>query len=475
MRVTFFLMLLVFFAVSVGGGIFLKNSFDRGSLQQVIVNRAMPNESATTTAMIERALGMEGKRTYLLLFLNNTELRPGGGFIGSYGVVSVEKGKPQIIKIEGTESLDNASAEKGLEPYPPLTKYLGIKKLQLRDSNWSPDFSVNAKLAIQLYRDEGGVSAADLEGVIAVTPTLFEEILKITGPVKVGDIEFTSDNFTEKLEYEVEYGYKYRGKDFSERKDLLSELSTALMPKILASGLTHWKDYLKLVPKMLSEKQIMLYSIYEDERQYLADQRWDGKLYETDGDYLMWTDANLGALKTDVAIQRSLSYSVGVSSTGKYVATSVMKYNHTGGFTWRTTRYRNYVRIFVPKGSKIIRARGGDTPAAEKKLLTIDEGDEGNYHWFGTFISIEPGRQGKLIFEYELSDKIAEKIKNSEYSLFVQKQPGTPGNRLTLSLSFDKKLVSASPAESSEKFGDARYEIVSILGVDRYFQVNLAK
>ncbi|MGH7246431.1 MAG: DUF4012 domain-containing protein, partial [Candidatus Levyibacteriota bacterium] len=37
--------------------------------------------------------GFDKKKTYLVLLQNNMELRPGGGFIGSYAVVSVDKGK----------------------------------------------------------------------------------------------------------------------------------------------------------------------------------------------------------------------------------------------------------------------------------------------------------------------------------------------------------------------------------------------
>jgi hypothetical protein len=476
MRNTVFVIILLFLAITIGGGIFLRNSLQQGNIQQAIVSSALSKDaSATSTALVQRALGMNGKRKYLILFLNNTELRPGGGFIGSYGVVSVENGRPTILKVEGTESLDNAAASIGIEPYAPLAKYLGIKKMQLRDSNWSPDFPTNAKLAMQMYRNEGGVNSTELDGIVAVTPTLFEEILKITGPIKVGDIEFTSENFTEKLEYEVEYGYKNRGKDFSERKNLLGELSKAMLPRLIATSFTHWKDYLQLVPRMLKEKQMILYSIYEDERNFLSEQSWDGSFLPAKNDYLLWADANLGSLKTDVAIQRSLNYSISPSGTDRLVAVASMRYNHTGGFTWRTTRYRDYVRIFVPRGSKLIGVQGVAEGSTVSKKLQADEGDEGSYHWFGTFISVEPGKQGSLAFNYILPQNILESVKNGEYNLVVQKQSGTLKNRLTLDLNFGKKLIRAVPAENTEKFGDSRYEITTDLGVDREFNVSILR
>src|SRR5258706_15817855 len=51
-------------------------------------------------------LGMKNKKTYLLLFQNNAELRPGGGFIGSYGLAVINKGKLQQLTIHNTYDAD---------------------------------------------------------------------------------------------------------------------------------------------------------------------------------------------------------------------------------------------------------------------------------------------------------------------------------------------------------------------------------
>ena len=477
MKKTPIIMLLIFMIITFGGGVLLRQTYKSGDLQQAVIHRAIPEtQSPTSSALIQRALGMEAARHYLVLFLNNTELRPGGGFIGSYGVIKVENGQPEILKIAGSESLDNASPEVGRVPPPPLAKYLGIKKQQFRDSNWSPDFPTDAKLALDLYREEGGEFNDRIDGVIGVTPSLFEEILKITGPVKVGDIEFNSSNFTEKLEYEVEYGYRDRGADFSERKKLLGELSRALLPKLVASSFTHWKDYLQLVPRMLEEKHVLMYSIFPDEQQLISERKWDGALGGGSGDFLLWTDSNLGSLKTDVAISRTLTYGVASTASGKIVATASMKYHHSGGFTWRTTRYRDYVRIYVPEGSKILSVTGATEASSMNATKDLpDEGSENGLHWFGSYITVEPGKKGQLTFTYILPERIRLGVERGEYELKVQKQAGTLNTRLTLGLNFDKNLSSADPAEPVEKFGDAKYEFVTGLDKDRSFKIQLSK
>lgn len=458
--------LLLFMAGMLAAAFWFKLNFQTGKLQEKIIEAVLTDipRTPSSSAYIYKAIGMEKPRTYLALFLNNTELRPGGGFIGSYGIIRVANGRPEILKIEGTEILDNSAAGIGEVPPVQLSKYLKIKTWQFRDSNWSPDFAENAKFALNLYKKEKGFEAENISGVIAVTPTLFEELLKITGPISVSGFVFNSENFTEKLEYEAEYGYSDRGLEFKERKKILEEFSHAVLPRLLTSSFTHWSEYMRLVPRMLKEKQIMLYAVDPGEQNFIISNGWGGEMKKTNNDYLVWTDANLGALKTDASISRTLSYTFSSSS----VATVSMRYVHSGKFDWRTTRYNNYARIFVPKGSKLIRIDG-----AKDSLGNQDQGEENGYQWFGAFTSVEPGKTGQLSFTYELPPSVVEEIKNGKYDLVLQKQPGTTNLKLTLKLNFDKKLSTADPSEAPEYYGDSSYNLTTDLNEDKKISVSL--
>ena len=114
-----------------------------------------------------------------------------------------------------------------------------------RDANWSPDFSESAKKALELYKGEGGVSADQIDAVVGFTPTLLEQLMKVVGSVTVDGIKFTPENITEKLEYEVEYGYSERGLVFTERKKIMQPLFHALLAglklDICQIGRNTWK------------------------------------------------------------------------------------------------------------------------------------------------------------------------------------------------------------------------------------------
>src|SRR5438045_4135675 len=89
----------------------LRYAYNNGTLQRTIVAEATKRIIPTQTErdLVSEALGMSSPKTYLVLLLNNTELRPGGGFIGAYAVVQFDKAVPHILKVEGSEILDNAA------------------------------------------------------------------------------------------------------------------------------------------------------------------------------------------------------------------------------------------------------------------------------------------------------------------------------------------------------------------------------
>ena len=48
---------------------------------------------------------------------------------------------------------------------------------------------------------------------------------------------------------------------------------------------------------MINEKQLMFYAVDKSWQDDLAKQDWTGQVKDASGDYLLWVDANLAALK----------------------------------------------------------------------------------------------------------------------------------------------------------------------------------
>jgi len=466
------LILLVFLAMVVALGVYSYNWYKNLTPEKLLNNKmvqniiSLPESDKYLYDLVPKFLGFTKPMTYLILFENNTELRPGGGFIGVYSLISVDKGKVEIKKVDGTENLDrNAPVDFKIDPPKPIYDHLKVDRWFFRDSNWSPDFGVDGQRAIDFYRQESS-DETPIDGVVAITPTVIENVMKITGPITVNNITFTAENVTEKLEYEVEYGYDDKGIIFAERKQIISPFMLLLMDKVKSTIFFNIKDYLNLFNKMATEKQVLVYVTDQDLQKEMENKKWAGKVVEVNGDYLMWVDANLAALKTDWIMQRNLHYSFSPDVSGRMLAKAEMEYIHKGKFDWRTTRYLTYARIYVPLGSELKLVEG------VKVGEIADEGEELGKKWFGIFTSIEPGKTKTLSFSYLLPEKISEQLRNNNYSLLIQKQAGTILPGLTLDLNFGKTIKTATPAEEQKEWGDVNYKYQSDLGEDREFVIN---
>ena len=477
------LFLLIFFVLLVGGGFLILNwvktlsptdLLESNVVKNYISEHADQKEVELFSLLTEMIGGEEEVKNYLILFANNTEMRPGGGFLGSYAVVQVRGGNITIVKVEGTEVIDKGTPD-SWRPVPPapLTEHLGVDRWYFRDSNWSPDFSESSKKALELYKGEQGLLADNIDAVIAITTTVLEEVLKVVGPVTVQDIKFTHENVIEKLEYEVEYGYYDRGIADIDRKQIMKEISDALLTKIKDTILQNIDNYREMVQKLIVEKHVLAYSQNRILQENFKNLGLSGEMFTGEGDYLLWVDANLAALKTDHALNRTLNYSFTKNDDGEYVASASMKYEHTGEFDWRTSRYRTYSRVFVPLGSEFVSVEGAMRTDRSNEPGTVDIGIDMDRQWFGTFIAIEPGKVGTLTFSYVLPDSITRLIENGSYALFVQKQLGLVESGLTLELNFDTNIKSAYPGEEKVDWGDSLYHLSTDLRIDKEFEVNL--
>lgn len=426
-------------------------------------------------------LGYPEARRYLIFFQNNTELRPTGGFLGVYGLAVVKDADIVELTTDDIYSLDGPAEATERPPAPAaIQKYIGIQKWFLRDANWSPDFVASSRTMAQFYAQEFEVArkspAPSIDGVIAVDTEVAKDVLRITGPLTVQGKTFTADNVVDTLEFAVEKGFVSQGIDVDNRKQIVAELVRAVIEKLESLPLQQLIASLEVAKRNLDEGHVLLAMRDPELENAILDKDWGGVLKPVRGDYLMWIDANLAALKSDPAVQRTVNYGVSQGADGQWYGTAKMTYKHVGRFDWKTTRYRTYARVFVPAGSQFVSVAGAmendkiKDPA--RRVGKADVGAELGRAWFGAFISIEPGETRTLEFRYKLAPSVVEDLTIGQYALDVEKQPGTVSHGLTLDLNLGKKLKTAQPAEDRTQWGDALYRVNTDLRLDREFEVS---
>lgn len=386
------------------GYFFFKNPSDKS---------ANTNNKVSTTVLAKLAKEIiVGEKVFLVLLQNNMELRPGGGYIGSFAIVKMENGKVKSYAIHDTSNFDARIPDNDDMPFP-MKKVFRINSWKLRDSNYSPDYPTNAKKALDFYYQGKGEEKFD--GVIAVNAVVLESMLKVTGPIKLEGYPnaFEADSALLALEKQVEIDFYKQGISVGERKEVMNDFLKELLKKTVQLSKLEKIKLAKNLAGELKNKNIQLY-FTDDKLKGLAQEiKADGAVdVDWNGDYLMVVDANIGAYKSDYYMKRSIDYSVDLTQEIPQ-ATLKIGYNHTGKEkNWMTRDYLSYLRVYLPKGSRVNNfSQSGE----------IDYSEEFSKKVAGGFIKVPINSQKKIEITYNLPKE----LKNKDYKLKIQKQSGS--------------------------------------------------
>ncbi|MDP1845822.1 MAG: DUF4012 domain-containing protein [Candidatus Moranbacteria bacterium] len=370
------------------------------------------NELTVLADIYDKAGGFDREQTFLILFQNDMELRPGGGFIGSFGILKAKNGKVGDIQIHDTGVFDGRVPDTEQPPYP-MAEMLHIKSWQMRDSNWSPDFRVNAEKAEYFYKlGQGG---ENFDGVIAINTKVLNSILEITGPVKIADYpgEYNDETAILQLEYQVEKGYQEQGIMKGERKSVMKDMAKVLIEKIHNLNVSQQLELAKKIEENLKQKNIQMFFKDESLQAEAEEINWAGRVKNYKGDYLMVVDANLNSLKSDLCIKREIKYEVDLSAE-KPQAELALTYDHTCRTRdWMTANYNDWLRVYIPDGSWL-----ADSSVPQENLRF---GNDLGKKVVGVPVYVEIGKKETITLKYDLPAE----LKNNNYSLFIQKQSGS--------------------------------------------------
>jgi len=385
-------------------------------------------------------LGYQGEQRYLLLFQNNTELRPTGGFIGTYGILEIDQGKIKNLFIDDIYHLDSQVIGQLNNQIPaPLEKYLKTPEWYMRDCNWNADFPTTAQDCLGLYKIESQ-DPEEINGVITLTPDIVAEIFEIIGAQEVGGVLFETENFTNDLQKAVELYYQERGVTHWERKSIISSLADVIIDRFQHLDMNDYQGFMDIIIDGLETKDMLIYSQNSQLQESLTQANWTGHILDINSDYLMVVDSNLASFKSDQYLDKNFYLDLEKNDQDELIATLTLEYDHRGNFSWNSTRYRTYTRVFTPLGSELVEVIGAMDDDRSTEKGQVDIYSEYNKQVFATFISIEPGQKKSLIFKYKLPDRIKDQIKKNKYEIYLQKQPGVKNLEYILSVNLKENF-----------------------------------
>lgn len=122
----------------------------------------------------------------LLLFQNPSEMRPAGGFIGSFGDLVINKGNLEDVKVD---DIYNADRQLGIKLVPPRELQGLTKDWGARDANWFFDFPTSARQVSDLLESSDLFSQRliHFQGVIAINTNVLGSVIEILGPIELSD------------------------------------------------------------------------------------------------------------------------------------------------------------------------------------------------------------------------------------------------------------------------------------------------
>lgn len=400
-------------------------------------------------------LGEPNDKRYLVLFQNNGEQRPTGGFISAYGQFRIAKGKVILEKADDIYNLDNAMTKKFPPPREITTFHKGVYNLFLRDSNLSPDFKLSMQKFEELYDTVAGKEKID--GIWALDTHVLVEALRILGPITISGREFSVENDKRcdcpKAIYELEdYSTRPVGYVREARKDIIGVLLQQLLQKALGvSPSQYWGRLFQMLLAEINQKHVLAY--FHDKEIQSATEAFNMagriqtesetsaifKYKESQGwDYLHINNSNMAGAKSNLFVSHGVTKDTTINSDGTATTKLVIDYKNpfpgsdcgleSGGLCLNAP-LRNWIRIYVPKGSKLIDSKGSQSPK-EGNPQPLEAMEDLNKTVFEGFLIVNPLGSAKL----ELSYTSPVKLVDGKYKLLIQKQPGTEGIEYTLKI-----------------------------------------
>lgn len=379
-------------------------------------------------------LGSEEERTYMLIFQNDKELRPTGGFITGYSIAKVSKGKFEPVTSNDIYNLDNLYTPSVPAP-EPLRKYIKGPYLissnyRLRDMNWSPDFSE----AMELFAKESEKAGIDgIDGIIAVDTQALVNVMYVLGVIQVPGYGGYSNDIVElckcpQIVYELEHFADLEGPivwsenepgkivyappNYDNRKKIIGPMMNTILSNILGLPAEKMPALFEAIARSILERHVLIYMFDENVQKAAEDFGIAGVIKSYDGDYLHINDANLGGRKSNLYMTQEVQQDIDVAKDGTVEKTLTITYKNPEKYTgWLNSVLPNWVRIYVPEGSELIETQGlEDEPEPYQELgKTV----------FAGFFELRPLGVSKVIVKYRLPFKMKD-----DYFLYLQKQPG---------------------------------------------------
>lgn len=390
--------------------------------------------------------GRGERKKYLVLFQNDNELRPTGGFLTAYSIIYIEDGKVTPEKSDDIYELDKKFTRN--IPIPPkLGRYLITERYyNLRDMNISPDFKSSMDEFMEHYKTVRG-EPQDIDGIIAVDTHFLTDLLTVLGPVEVpGYGTFSAENDPRCDCPQVVYALSEiitRPTPYlrDDRKGILGPMMRAILTKAYGAPKQQWPALFQKGLDDIASRHMQMYFLDEKSQTAAEAINAGGRMIVPEKtDFLAIVNANLGGAKSNLFVNYDVKQEVSAPENGRITKSVEVTYrnnrkadncNLEAGLLCLNSTLQDWTRFYVPQGAELVSAQGftQEPEIYEEAGMSVIDG----------FFTLEPNSQAKLKVTYTVpyTDEVT-------YKATLWKQGGVSPFKTLLDVNGSQEEVTVS-------------------------------
>lgn len=396
--------------------------------------------------------GEDSKKTYAVIFQNNQELRPTGGFIQAVALLNFDDGSLVSHDVYSVYSLDQKLSG-AVVPPEEVVKYLGEEKWYLRDSNWNPDFPSTSRQIEWFITKSTGVQ---VDGVIAVNLFTIKDLLEAIGPVDLPEYNevINSKNILERMEFHSEVVLI----DSPDSIDYSVVLLEKILEKVTKINDEKVNPLLYSLKKSISENQLAFSVSEKATQQVLHDLGWTGGLIKPSCpaelslvncrvDSISQVEANVGINKANYYLERAIDQKITIDKEKAVHQRKITFKNNAKSNSWPKGTYKSFQRFFIDEDSVVEGVFINGSPLIEEQISKkITNG------FLEIGISVDVPIQKTLEVQIDYSTPLSFDSGFS-YVFFNKKQAGTSGDPVNIIFEHSSDISPVLISPSAEVVG----------------------
>jgi len=316
---------------------------------------------------------------FLLLSQNGAQLRPTGGFPGTYGLVEFGPDGFELTRFDDIYTLPRDTLDLPI----PAGGQVNVRHFFLRNANAWMDFPTSAEVITRLYRS---MKQPAIDGVIAIDIPTIRDLLKVFGPIRVPESKeaLSAENVLEQLSYVV--SVEYSGKGYSQRKDAVVSLAKALIERLSHLTSDEFLPTMASVANSANQKHIQIWFADPAAQADIVAIAWSGAIDPPPGTTDLVAVSNSVVkrpAKANLGVTKTLDYDVQLNPDGSADTRLMLGYKKSFASPLGDLQewLANYVRIHRSEG----------TTATPKGTSMESLDDETGLTTFGHYFRLDRG------------------------------------------------------------------------------------